>query len=150
MIPNVKRLGRVYETDKRCNLRLLEHLHHLQKLELYGLGGFPWMRYNLFTLPKTLQKLTLHGGIFLWQDMSIIGSFPNLQVLKLKYQSSGGTWETTDEEFPEQRYLLIEDSGLQHWKTESSHFPGLKCLVLRYCRDLMEIPQDIGNVPHWN
>ncbi|KAG6436835.1 hypothetical protein SASPL_101737 [Salvia splendens] len=138
--------GLVYETDKRCNLYLLENLHHLQKLELYGQGGFPWMRDNLFTLPKTLKKLTLYGGKFLWQDMSIIGSLPNLQELKLKYQTSGGTWEIADEEFSELRYLLIKHSGLQHWKTESSHFPSLKRLMLRYCRDLMEIPQDIGNI----
>lgn len=57
--------------------------------------------------------------------MSVIGSLPNLQVLKLKYQSSGGSWEIADEEFPELRYLLIEYLGLQHqhWETESSHFP---------------------------
>ncbi|KAL1552057.1 hypothetical protein AAHA92_12903 [Salvia divinorum] len=147
MIPNVKRLGLVYQMDQRCHLHLLKHVLQLQKLELYGLCGFPWMGYNLFTLPRTLKKLTLQGGEFPWEDMSIIGSLPYLQVLKLIDQTTGKTWETADGEFPELRYLLIEGSCLQHWITESSHFPRLKWLMLRFCQDLREIPEAIGNIP---
>ncbi|XP_042039765.1 putative late blight resistance protein homolog R1B-17 isoform X2 [Salvia splendens] len=148
MIPNVKRLGLVYEIYKRCDLHLLKHLHHLQKLELFGPRSCFWVgQYNLLTIPRTLKKLTLQGGKFPFEDMSIIGSLPNLQVFKLRNQPFGKTWETTDGEFPQLRYLLIEKSGLQHWITESSHFPRLKHLVLRFCESLREVPQGIGEIP---
>ncbi|KAL8557561.1 hypothetical protein ACS0TY_004852 [Phlomoides rotata] len=48
--------------------------------------------------------------------MSIVGSLPNLQVLKLKNNACGGdTWETSDGEFPQLKFLLIEASNLEHW-----------------------------------
>ncbi|XP_047949026.1 putative late blight resistance protein homolog R1B-14 [Salvia hispanica] len=101
----------------------------------------------LDAVSETSEELSSQGGKFPWEDMSIIGSLPNLQVLKLIDQTFGETWETADGEFPQLRYLLIERSGLQHWITESSHFPRLKCLVLRFCQDLREIPQGIGEIP---
>ncbi|KAL1552056.1 hypothetical protein AAHA92_12902 [Salvia divinorum] len=36
---------------------------------------------------------------------------------------------------------------LQQWITESSHFPRLKCLVLRSYQMLWEIPEGIGEIP---
>ncbi|XP_047965778.1 putative late blight resistance protein homolog R1B-14 [Salvia hispanica] len=147
MIPNVISLGLVYQMEKRYHLHLLKHLHQLEKLKLYGLYSFSWMEHITVTFPRILKKLTLVGGEFPWEDMSIIGSLPNLQVLKLRDQCFGKTWETADGEFPELRYLLIEGSGLECWITESSHFPRLKCLVLSCCQDLREIPQDMGEIP---
>ncbi|XP_047971417.1 putative late blight resistance protein homolog R1B-16 [Salvia hispanica] len=93
------------------------------------------------------KELPSQGGKFPFEDMSIIGSLPNLQVFKLRDQPFSKTWETTDGEFPQLRYLLIEKSGLQTWITESSHFPRLKHLVLRFCESLREIPQGIGEIP---
>ncbi|XP_057799002.1 putative late blight resistance protein homolog R1B-16 [Salvia miltiorrhiza] len=143
MIPNVKKLGLVYRSNKGYHFHLLKHLNQLEKLELFGR-----VEHNLITFPRTLKKLTLVGGEFPWEDMSIIGSLPNLQVLKLlDYTCYGDTWETTDGEFPQLRFLLIEGSALQHWITESSHFPRLQCLVLRWCRNLREIPVSIGEIP---
>ncbi|XP_057798998.1 putative late blight resistance protein homolog R1A-10 [Salvia miltiorrhiza] len=148
MIPNVKKMGLAYRSHEGYHLHLLKHLHQLEKLELYGLNGFSWMENNLITLPRTLKKLSLVGGEFHLKYMSIIGSLPNLQVLKLlECACDGDTWETTDGEFPQLRFLLIKGSTLQHWITERSHFPRLKCLVLRWCWNLREIPVSIGEIP---
>ncbi|XP_057799000.1 putative late blight resistance protein homolog R1B-14 [Salvia miltiorrhiza] len=148
MIPNVKRLGLAYKSNKGYHLHLLKHLHQLEKLELYGFYGFPWVEHNLITFPRTLKKLTLAARGFPWEYMSVVGSLPNLQVLKLRdYACDGDTWETADGEFPQLRFLLIEGSDLQHWITESSHFPRLQCLVLQYCWNLREIPECIGEIP---
>ncbi|KAL0364917.1 UNVERIFIED_CONTAM: putative late blight resistance proteinR1B-16 [Sesamum angustifolium] len=68
------------------------------------------------------------------EDMGIVGSLPNLEVLKLRdYAFRGYKWETSEEEFHCLKFLLIDKSDLQHWITESSHFPNLKCLLLYRC-----------------
>lgn len=81
------------------------------------------------TFPRMLKKLTLVGRRLPWKDtmMRIVGSLPNLQVLKLRatYFGHGGRWETSDGEFPELKYLSIARSDLLYWTTESSHFPRL-------------------------
>ncbi|KAL9165907.1 hypothetical protein ABFS82_06G200500 [Erythranthe guttata] len=81
--------------------------------------------------------------------MRNVGSLPNLQVLKLRNAAfDDDKWETRDGEFPVLKYLLIERSDLKEWITESSsHFPSLKCLVLRNFRHLIEIPDVIGEIP---
>ncbi|KAL1552055.1 hypothetical protein AAHA92_12901 [Salvia divinorum] len=66
-----------------------------------------------------------------------------LQVINSVWRE---TWETVDGGFPNLKYLLIEISELQQWITESSHFPRLKCLVLRSCRKLREIPESIREI----
>lgn len=148
MIPNVKRLGLVYTNiNQEYHLHLLKYLDQLEKLEVNGCLDFSWRGQNP-TFPMTLRKLSLVGGRFPWKDMSIIASLPNLQVLKLLHHAcDGSTWETADEEFPELKYLLIHASDPRQWITQSSHFPRLECLVLRFCWYLMEIPQDIGDIP---
>ncbi|KAI3459100.1 hypothetical protein Pfo_015763 [Paulownia fortunei] len=151
MIPNLKKLGIIYfgvEYGKDYHLHNLVCLHQLEKLKLkiYGSSHFPQKLNAAF--PRTLKKLNLSGWGLPWTDMTIVGSLPNLQVLKLRNLAfEGDKWETTEGEFPQLKYLLIDQSDLQHWITESSHFPSLKCLVLLGCEYLSEIPDGIGEIP---
>ncbi|KAL8557541.1 hypothetical protein ACS0TY_004834 [Phlomoides rotata] len=122
------------------------YLHQLEKLKVtfYARSLTP-------TFPKMLKKLSLEGGRLPWKDMSVIGSLPGLEVLKLIHfafrDGSSETWETADGEFPQPRFLLIQESFLKVWITECSQFPRLKCLVLRRCLSLREIPDVIGEIP---
>ncbi|KAL8491443.1 hypothetical protein ACS0TY_023171 [Phlomoides rotata] len=146
MIPNLKKLSLFYFINrKRHHLHNLENLHQLEKLKITW--SFSWLgRYPAF--PRTLKKLTLVGGQLPWKDMSIVGSLPNLQVLKLKnYACYGDAWETRDEEFPQLEFLLIEQSYLENWITENLPLPRLKCLMLHDCPNLREIPECIGEIP---
>ncbi|KAG6399673.1 hypothetical protein SASPL_141154 [Salvia splendens] len=146
IIPIVKKLGLVYFTDQDYRLHHLKFLHQLEKLHIYGHSGFSWRRQNP-CFPHKLKKLTLLGGGYPWKYMSVIGSLPNLKVLKLLGNACcGDTWKTTDEEFPQLIYLLIEESSLLHWLTESSPFPMLKFLVLRSCEGRLKIPEAIGEI----
>ncbi|KAH6827949.1 hypothetical protein C2S53_013417 [Perilla frutescens var. hirtella] len=105
-------------------------------------------RKNSFAFPTMLKKLTFSGLQLAWDEMTVVGSLPNLRVLKLRdFSCIGSKWETTEGEFPQLEFLLIEQSDLQHWETESSHFPSLKCLMFRYCWYLRNIPYDIGEIP---
>ncbi|KAH6782964.1 hypothetical protein C2S52_007923 [Perilla frutescens var. hirtella] len=149
MIPNVKKLGLVYSFNKEYNLHHLNYLHQLEKLQVTGYNYFSWRSQNRIAFfSMTLQKLSLVGVKFPWEDMGIIGSLPNLQVLKLlNHACVGETWETGDGEFPQLKFLLIDTSRLRQWTTQgSSSFPMLRRLVLRSCVYLQEIPESIGEI----
>ncbi|EYU39515.1 hypothetical protein MIMGU_mgv1a023519mg [Erythranthe guttata] len=80
--------------------------------------------------------------------MRVIGSLPNLQVLKLRdCNYCWNQWETSEGGFLELKYLLICNSNLKYWITETSHFPRLISLVLHNFRYLEEIPDGIGEIP---
>ncbi|KAL1546802.1 hypothetical protein AAHA92_23351 [Salvia divinorum] len=154
MIPNIKKMGICYfeeKFDTGYHLGNLKQLHQLKKLKLEMHGSS--MQHSSFVprlspvLPLVLKKLELSGRWISWREMTIVGSLPNLQVLKLKnYACHGEHWETIGGEFRKLMLLLIDESDLNHWKTRSSHFPRLKCLMLHRCPYLDEIPHDIGNI----
>ncbi|KAL1552168.1 putative late blight resistance protein R1A-10 [Salvia divinorum] len=151
-IPNLKKLkvdcSHGYGRDASC-LNNLVHLHRLENLEVYT-GHWVGSRsksYN-FAFPEQLKRLTLRDLNLTRNDMIVVGSLPNLQVLKLKgCTCSGSTWETTEGTFPVLEVLLVEGSRFKNWITESGHFPILKRLLLHSCWYLKKIPNDIGEIP---
>lgn len=144
MIPNVKKL-KVLCYDYSANLN---SLHHLENLELCAASSSRlWQSEDVFTLPKKLKKLTLNGLRLPWRDMTKICSLPNLQVLKLRqFACYGEAWETSEGGLPQLEFLLIEESNLEQIITQSSHFLKLRSLVLHHCGELIEIPDDIGDI----
>ncbi|XP_042046789.1 putative late blight resistance protein homolog R1B-16 [Salvia splendens] len=170
MIPNIKKLEICYSQENFGVGNYLDNLiqlHKLEKLKLEmhsssvtGLNTIchPFLKLKVrssfvsyldnLVFPPSLIKLELSGGWISWKDMTIIGSLPNLQVLKLKnYACHGEYWETIKGEFCHLMVLLVEESNLQRWTTECSHFPRLRCLMLHRCPYLNEIPSDIGDIP---
>ncbi|KAL1546743.1 putative late blight resistance protein R1B-23 [Salvia divinorum] len=149
MIPNIKKLGICYSEEKfgagHYYIYKLIGLRRVEKLKLEMHGSYVPL---LDTFPQLLKKLELNGRWISWKDMTIVGSLPNLQVLKLKnYACYGEQWATTVGEFRKLILLLIDESNLKHWKARGRHFPMLKCLILHRCPYLDEIPEDIGNIP---
>ncbi|KAG6438000.1 hypothetical protein SASPL_102933 [Salvia splendens] len=149
MIPNIKKLGICYSQEKFGSgyycLGNLIRFHRVEKLKLEMHHGSYVPR--LIYLPLSLNKLELSGGWISWRDMMIVGSLPNLQVVKLKNHACHGEhWETIEGEFGNLILLLIDESNLQRWTAKSSHFPRLKCLMLHRCPYLDEIPHDFGNI----
>ncbi|KAH6788468.1 hypothetical protein C2S51_003474 [Perilla frutescens var. frutescens] len=157
ILQNLKKLGisySVYDIEEtgwsQYGLTNLIHLHKLEKLNVY-VPPYLWSKSDvseILAFPMSLRKLTLTGCRFPWEDMRIIGSLPNLEVLKLKRRACHGTiWETTEGEFCQLKVLVIKNTDLCQWITESSHFPRLERLTLYVCNDLEEIPTDIGEIP---
>ncbi|KAL2515234.1 putative late blight resistance protein-like protein R1B-16 [Forsythia ovata] len=61
--------------------------------------------------------------------MTIVGSLPNLQVLKLNLISFVGLeWEPNEGEFLQLKYLLLREINLENWIANSNHFPSLEHL----------------------
>lgn len=150
MMPNLKKLTIWYDKWRRHEDYELHNLEYLQleKLQLKLHIGFPCPEKLNPVFPRTLRKLSLVGWKLHWKDMTIVGSLPNLQVLKLRDNACvGDTWETNEGEFCQLKFLLIDGTDLQDWVAESNHFPRLKCLVLRRCRYLSGIPDGIGEIP---
>ncbi|XP_057802998.1 putative late blight resistance protein homolog R1B-14 [Salvia miltiorrhiza] len=168
MIPNIKKLGICYskvkfDVDASYCLDNLKQLCRLEKLKLEKqhedfsstqhdeLGWISFRQANKrlggLNFPLQLRRLTLSGWKLPWSDMTIIGSLPHLQVLKLRnYACHDSYWKTSKGQFRELRYLLIDRSYLVDWTTEASHFPRLECLMLRQCRSLRGIPTNVGHI----
>lgn len=150
-----KKLIEGFQLDNLVHLCQLEKFKLEFKLDKYRDTYLSYGRRHLNPIfPPSLKKLTLCGWEIRSEEMSIIGSLPNLQVLKLRnYLNRGYRWETIEGEFGELRLLLIEQDIMRSqgrwwsWKTESSHFPKLECLILYNCPHLFEIPSEIGDIP---
>ncbi|KAL7135336.1 hypothetical protein ABFS83_11G087400 [Erythranthe nasuta] len=144
-ISNIKKLRICYPE--------FEGLRKLDSLRCTFLSRLPNRNDLLqnFMLPDSLKKLTLFGTNLYRVDMKTkIGYLPNLQVLKLSYNSFVGTeWETVEGQFRNLIFLEIDTwSDREWWTTDSSHFPRLEQLVLILLdKYLMEIPSCIGEIP---
>ncbi|KAG8380353.1 hypothetical protein BUALT_Bualt06G0006700 [Buddleja alternifolia] len=154
MIPKLRKLKVVYNGYEInwpiYHLDNLVHLHHLENLNIdvehHRFAPVPLSGKLAF--PMMLRTLKLRGCCFSSQDMAIVGSLPNLQVLKLRdCFFEGGKWETIEGEFPQLKFLQINSTNLQCWITESSHFSSLERLMLFWCLGLREIPDVIGEIP---
>ncbi|XP_047948170.1 putative late blight resistance protein homolog R1B-12 isoform X1 [Salvia hispanica] len=165
LLYNLKKLAITYSGDKYPNedyqLHNLVLLTQLEKLTLVVKKGSLLQVKSKPVFPKTLKKLTLSGWRFPWEYMKAIAALPELQVLKLTdHAFEGGAWSTFDYEndydeesdyeevelFVKLEYMLIQESDLEDWETESYHFPALKRLVLNRCGKLKKISEDMGNI----
>ncbi|KAG6411110.1 hypothetical protein SASPL_129184 [Salvia splendens] len=80
--------------------------------------------------------------------MSIIGSLDKLEVLKLKDKAfHGEIWKANDGGFRQLEILHIGRTDLKIWLASHHHFPRLKHLELKNCKDLQQIPVELAEVP---
>lgn len=145
-VPNLKKL-KVHWEGGWLYYYYLNNLVHLQKLESLSCIWSGKILLGNQAFPDSIKKLTLNGSWLPWEHMSIIGSLPNLEVLKLYRALYGEEWNTVEGEFSKLKFLLLESLDLCRWEAESSHFPRLESLIIRYCEQLEEIPFGIGEIP---
>ncbi|KAG8378817.1 hypothetical protein BUALT_Bualt07G0024300 [Buddleja alternifolia] len=141
-IPNMKKLRITYFNDSRedWSYYSLYNLVYLSKLESLYLKAKIFSS-NIIGLPHSLKKLVLNGCRMPWEDMTVIGSLPNLEVLKLKDDAfEGPEWDLVEGEFVRLKLFSIGSSNLVQWRAEKIHFPCLETLVLEQMHDLEEIP----------
>ncbi|KAL0319037.1 UNVERIFIED_CONTAM: putative late blight resistance proteinR1A-4 [Sesamum angustifolium] len=150
-IPNIRKLKIGYVnslTSWKLSDYCLENLARLSKLESLTLH-IKWYEKDPtadFAFPQSLKKLTLKGCGLPWEDMRIVGSLPNLEILKLGYGAfHGPEWNPIEGEFVRLKYLLIASYHLQYWRAEITHFPFLEHLVL-YATSLEQVPLDLAEI----
>ncbi|XP_057780111.1 putative late blight resistance protein homolog R1A-10 [Salvia miltiorrhiza] len=100
--------------------------------------------------PSSLKKLSLHvlaNSELHWDDLTIIGALPHLEVLKLKYQAvRGHEWCPVEEGFARLKFLEVDSCYLIKWDADDSCFPVLETLVLGGLYKLDEIPADMADI----
>lgn len=153
-IPNLKRLKIIYKdisSDADWSYYCIKNLVFLDSVDSLScffdtVTNESFIRNLRF--PILLTKLTLRGCKIPWDRIVVVGALPYLEELKLQHAAFvGPVWESNEDEFRELKFLLMEKLNIREWKAESSHFPGLKRLVVRFCFDLEEIPYGIGEIP---
>ncbi|KAL0291093.1 UNVERIFIED_CONTAM: putative late blight resistance proteinR1A-10 [Sesamum radiatum] len=163
-IPNLKKLEVEYYSIKseKCSGYCLENLAYLHKLASLTLSitTFTWKRlpsYEMLDLgagdhmyiafPDSLKELHLGGGRIPWENVTVIGSLPNLEVLKLWFNTfDGPEWNPEEGQFSRLKALYICGSDLVWWRAESTHFPNLETLFLIGMAHLKEVPSEIGDI----
>lgn len=131
------------------------NLGNLEKLKLkYDVpdppsGGIPHALPPAYKFPSKLRSLTLSNTYLRWHYMSVLGSLENLEVLKLKDKAFMGTyWTETGAVFPNLEVLHIGRTDLLIWSASHDQFPRLKCLQLRNCENLKQIPICLADIPN--
>ncbi|KAL0292144.1 UNVERIFIED_CONTAM: putative late blight resistance proteinR1C-3 [Sesamum calycinum] len=153
-IPNLEKLGIRIETgpddvEPLYCFHNLVYLRQLQSLKCSVMNPSVVPASLVPSYPPSLKKLTLSGLGYPWGYMSDIAELRNLEVLKLRcYAFRGRAWETYEGEFFRLKYLLIEDTDLEHWYVDYESFPSLERLILQHCYKLKEIPSEIGELPN--
>ncbi|KAG8391868.1 hypothetical protein BUALT_Bualt01G0231700 [Buddleja alternifolia] len=151
-VPNLKELKIRYSPkhdDVDWSNYCLINIANLHKLESLVLHYCKFTHENI-AFPYSLKKLELSRCINPWQDMNVIGSLPNLEILELygvdEDPSSTREWNPVEDGFCQLRFLSIYISTLECWRAESIHFPKLEILKLGYIHELKEIPCGIGEI----
>ncbi|WMV23551.1 hypothetical protein MTR67_016936 [Solanum verrucosum] len=139
-------------------------MSRLTKLEVFKYYGSPYLEDPLksFVLPTSFKRLTLTmSHYFVWAYLSsIVMMLPNLEQLKLKHcRTFNDEWRRSVEfslsdefrlsdghKFKSMKLLLLSGLALKHWEASSDNFPNLKCLVLKKCNRLQEIPVGFGEI----
>lgn len=147
--PNLKKLKATYDRLPR-SLQwphfCLYNLVHLHKLESLACEVLSEISMNHLSFPLSLKKLVLNGSQIPWGDMTIVGSLPNLEVLKLRSHACvGPDWCPVEGEFVRLKSLVIGKTNLRHWRADKTHFPILVHLVLQYI-NFLEIPPELGEL----
>ncbi|KAL0342192.1 UNVERIFIED_CONTAM: hypothetical protein Scaly_1881800 [Sesamum calycinum] len=92
------------------------------------------------------KKLTLKGCGLPWEDMRIVGSLPNLEILRLHWGAFVGyVWNPSEGEFARLKLLEISWNHLKYWGAENTHFPSLEHLVLQKV-GLQELPLGLAEI----
>ncbi|XP_031098581.1 putative late blight resistance protein homolog R1B-16 isoform X2 [Ipomoea triloba] len=165
-IPNVKELGIQLMDYKDCydmhslsketwdllppiSMEGLLKLNQLENLKFKTNQWSPICDIKLQKVfPPNLKKLTFKRTYFSWEDMTIIHTLPNLEVLKLRYNAfCGPEWKATGNGFCKLKYLEVTGhSTLEHWSVDADHFPILECIFLNDCDHLVEFPTGFGEI----
>lgn len=147
--PNLKELKVIYDRlpwSVQWPHFCLYNLVHFHKLESLACKVLSKILVKYLSLPLSLKKLVLDGSCIPWEDMTIVGSLPNLEVLKLRSHACvGPDWCPIEGEFVRLKSLVIGKTNLRHWRADKTHFPILEHLVLQYI-NLMEILPELGEL----
>ncbi|KAH6782925.1 hypothetical protein C2S52_007884 [Perilla frutescens var. hirtella] len=147
---NLKSLGIRGQLAHLSDAKPLTKLQGLKKLKLINESAaadsdhdhqLHRLLHPVCNFPPSLKRLTLSATNLEWKWMSVLGKIDSLEILKLKNNAfTGESWTTDEGGFHHLGFLLIGTTDLVSWEASADCFPALKCLVLKNCEKLHEIP----------
>ncbi|XP_049349485.1 LOW QUALITY PROTEIN: uncharacterized protein LOC125814078 [Solanum verrucosum] len=146
-MPNLRKLRCIVEgllgySTKGSVVRFprLDFLHQLESLKRFS-NSYPTKHPHEFNFPLNLRELTLSNFRLPWTQILTVGKLPNLEILKLLFRAfEGAEWEVKDSDFPELKYLKLDNLNIAEWSVMDDAFPKLERLVLTKCKKLEKIP----------
>ncbi|CDP10338.1 unnamed protein product [Coffea canephora] len=147
-IPNVRQLKISKCETGVLNMSRLECLESLTWWGNYSSGS---REHVELSFPMNLKKLSLYNLGLPCSKMSLVEKLPNLEVLKLQYQSMDGQrWELMEGGFPKLRVLTLGCGEIVEW-TETDpdsddYFPCLQQLKLDGISELKMMPACLGSI----
>nr|XP_033510780.1 putative late blight resistance protein homolog R1A-3 [Nicotiana tomentosiformis] len=118
----------------------LDSLSQLETLKVVFISK-PEIGPSRLNFPMNLKKLTLCKFPLPPARISTIASLLNLEVLKLQQVAfEMDEWEVRDNEFPQLKFLELENLKLSKWEVSEEAFCCLEKLVLHGCSHLEAIP----------
>ncbi|XP_073124463.1 putative late blight resistance protein homolog R1C-3 [Henckelia pumila] len=144
-MPNLRKLGITFDFSFGWDCYEVNNFSHLCNLESLLLGRIDKNLLQNLRFPCSLKKLVLERCAACWEDLTVVGSLPHLEVLYLKFVK-GREWNPMEGQFLGLKSLRIEHTKLAEWVADSSHFPCLEKLKLVFLRYLKEIPYGIGEI----
>ncbi|KAL3504613.1 hypothetical protein ACH5RR_034454 [Cinchona calisaya] len=149
-LTGIQKLGCIFANSwddaTGCNLfPVLDFLSELESLKVFfsGKALYPCK----FSFPVNLKKLTMSNARLPWDEISVIGQLPNLEVLKLLEAFQGQQWDMEEGEFQNLKFLKLDSLDIELWNASNEHFPKLEQLVVLSCQQLEEIPSSFGEIP---
>ncbi|XP_073014606.1 putative late blight resistance protein homolog R1A-3 [Primulina eburnea] len=152
MLVNLKKLiVEFHVTRAKWDDLNLDNLLHLTNLEELKVSVFKFPNFSKIwnhSFPISLKNLTLENVPLPWENMTIIGSLPNLQVLEMMHMDveQVSEWTPTEGQFCLLKYFRSSLDNLVSWEVEREHFPRLEILCLKGARWIDEIPCGIGEI----
>nr|QRQ90283.1 putative resistance protein Rpi-amr1_2271 [Solanum americanum] len=150
--PNLKKL-KILDKSKHPDwpdiLDSLNLLEELETLQISTEENIDRMIFSEDNFPLNLKQLKLSGTKIPWEDMKLLASLPNLEVLKAHYAFAGTDWKLDEDVvFCKLKCLRLYERGhLQRWEAAGSdNFPVLEQLLLYGFNKLEEIPESIGEI----
>ncbi|XP_028072347.1 putative late blight resistance protein homolog R1B-14 [Camellia sinensis] len=130
----------------QTSLVIVAQKRHLETLKLLNQFSYP-TNFQEVKFPTNVKRLTLKYTKIKWENISVLGMLPNLELLKLDVDTaSGWQWAITASGFPRLKFLKLKDLDIKQLITCSSHFPSLQHLSLDWCQDLKEVPSSLGDI----
>ncbi|KAK4364237.1 hypothetical protein RND71_015595 [Anisodus tanguticus] len=126
-------------TAKHCIPSSIDSLSNLETFQVKGMK-------EEIKLPIESYEIVI---MQFSSGISTIANLPTLHVLKLQQVDfDRNEWEVRDNEFPQLKFLKLENLNLSKWRASDEAFSYLERLVLHRCLYLKAIPSGFGDMDY--
>jgi Leucine-rich repeat (LRR) protein len=132
--PNLRKLGIWFADDSNSHVlnSLSQYLPHLRKLKIINYSE----DYSTvpISFPPNITKITLRQGYLdVGDSIEVLGKLSSLMILKLESCSLSSNLKFIAGSFPQLEVLKLKNLRIKEWKLERDAMPYLKHLVINRC-----------------